>query len=109
MDDCYKIFFDLFSTAITTKDGKKPKLVKRNQFRATANQYRGKVNTDHYRVEKLMKHQSTMNDKAIDAFRKALDKAVKIATIKNIPPIKGVTLIICSAGKSLFSGGAIHK
>ena len=39
-----------------------------------------------------------MNDAAIEAFRKALDKAVKIATTKNIPPIKGVTAIICSAG-----------
>ena len=57
-----------------------------------------KANPDQYRVDKLLKHQSTMNDKAIDAFRKALDKAVKIATIKNIPPIKGVTVIICSAG-----------
>ena len=54
------------------------------------------------KVEKMMKKQKTMNKKAIEVFRKALDKAVKIATVKNIPPIKGVTVIVCSAGSEMI-------
>jgi hypothetical protein len=36
--------------------------------------------------------------------RKALDKAVKIATVRNIPPIKGVTIVACSAGIEMQKG-----
>ena len=42
-----------------------------------------------------------MNYQAIDIFRKALDKAIKIATVKNIPPIKGVTIILCPTGQEM--------
>jgi telomerase protein component 1 len=42
-----------------------------------------------------------INYSAIEAFRKALDKAVKIATVKNIPPIKGVTIILCPTGQEM--------
>ena len=42
----------------------------------------------------LKKKQATMNEKSIPEFKKALDKAVEIATIQNIPPIKGITIIL---------------
>ena len=42
----------------------------------------------------LKQKQKTMNDKSIDDFKEALDKAVEIATNQNIPPIKGVTIIL---------------
>ena len=35
-----------------------------------------------------------MNDKAIDIFKKALDTAVEVATNQNIPPIRGITIIL---------------
>lgn len=39
----------------------------------------------------------TMYDKALlQRYRKALDTAVKIATVYNVQPIKGRTVIICS-------------
>ena len=68
---------------------------KKFQLRQKKKDIKGKQN------EKLINKQKTMNDKAIEAFRKALDKAVKIATVKNIPPIKGVTIVVCSAGAEM--------
>ena len=46
------------------------------------------------KFEELKQKQKTMNDKSIDDFKQALDKAVEIATNQNIPPIKGVTTIL---------------
>ena len=42
----------------------------------------------------LKRKQKTMNEKAIEEFKKALDRAVEIATYQNIPPIKGITIIL---------------
>ena len=42
----------------------------------------------------LKRKQATMNDTAIEQFKNALDKAVEIATHQNIPPIKGITIIL---------------
>ena len=47
----------------------------------------------------LKRKQATMNEKAIPEFKKALDKAVEIATFQNIPPIKGITIILLQLTK----------
>ena len=46
------------------------------------------------KFKELKTKQKTMNDKAIDIFKKALDTAVEIATNQNIPPIRGITVIM---------------
>ena len=46
------------------------------------------------KFEELKLKQKTMNDKSIENFKAALDKAVVIATNQNIPPIKGITIIL---------------
>ena len=53
------------------------------------------------KFEELKKKQKTMNDKSIDDFKAALDKAVEIATNQNIPPIKGVTIILLKLTNAL--------
>eukprot|EP00092_Neocalanus_flemingeri_P080292 GFUD01100134.1.p1 GENE.GFUD01100134.1~~GFUD01100134.1.p1 ORF type:complete len:2596 (+),score=710.97 GFUD01100134.1:181-7968(+) len=40
----------------------------------------------------------TLNISHIETLRKALDKAVNIAARNNIPPLKGITLILCAYG-----------
>ena len=37
----------------------------------------------------------------IKRYRKALDTAVKIATVHNVQPIKGRTVIFCDIGKEM--------
>ena len=60
-----------------------------------------KEDMEYKKSDRLLQKQQKMNAKAIEAFRKALDKAVKIATVRNIPPIKGVTIILCSTGREM--------
>lgn len=36
----------------------------------------------------------------LQRYKKALDSAVKIATVHNVSPIKGTTVIFCNLGKS---------
>ncbi len=62
-----------------------------------------KEEMEYKKSNRLLQKQQKMNAKAIEAFRKALDKAVKIATIRNIPPIKGVTIILCSTGVNFIN------
>ena len=38
----------------------------------------------------------------INRYRKALDKSVKIATVHNVKPIKGKTIIFANVGISMF-------
>ena len=38
----------------------------------------------------------------INGYRKALDKSVKIATVHNVKPIKGKTIIFANVGPSMF-------
>ena len=55
---------------------------------------RKKVEGLEKKFKELKTKQKTMNDKAIDIFKKALDTAVEIATNQNIPPIRGITIIL---------------
>ena len=55
---------------------------------------RKKVEGLEKKFKELKTKQKTMNDKAIEIFKKALDTAVEIATNQNIPPIKGITTIL---------------
>lgn len=50
------------------------------------------------KLETLKKRQEGMNKEAIGLFKKALDKAIFQATVFNIPPIKGHTLVLCAVG-----------
>jgi telomerase protein component 1 len=42
--------------------------------------------------------QGQMNTPAIAKFEKALNNAIQVATKRNIPPLKGCTLILCATG-----------
>ena len=55
---------------------------------------RKKVEGLEKKFKELKTKQKTMNDKAIDIFKKALDTAVEVATNQNIPPIRGITIIL---------------
>ena len=46
------------------------------------------------KFDELKRKQKKINENAIEEFKKALDKAVEIATNQNIPPIKGITIIL---------------
>ena len=37
----------------------------------------------------------------IQRYRKALDTSVKIATVHNVSPIKGITIILCNLGNNM--------
>ena len=56
------------------------------------------VDLDVIRFNKLMRKKSTMNGEAIAPLRAALEKAVKTSTAANIPPLQGVTVVLCSCG-----------
>jgi len=57
---------------------------------------------------KLRRRQNQMNDKAIQPFRRALEKAVTVATKQNIPPMKGRALVAVAVGSDTCGqfGGA---
>ena len=47
-------------------------------------------------------YRETPYDKAlIQRYRKALDTAVKIATVYNVQPIKGKTIVLCDIGENM--------
>ena len=49
-----------------------------------------------------MFHRETPYDAAlINRYRKALDTAVKIATVYNVQPIRGRTVILCDIGPNM--------
>ena len=66
----------------------------KNDSRTPTKEELKKVEGLRKKFEELKQKQKTMNDKSIDDFKQALDKAVEIATNQNIPPIKGVTTIL---------------
>ena len=59
------------------------------------------VDLDVIRFNKLMQKKNTMNKEAIAPFREALEKAVKRSTVANIPPLRGVTVVLCSCGSEM--------
>ena len=56
------------------------------------------VDLDVIRFNKLMQKKNTMNKEAIAPLRGALEKAVRTSTVANIPPLRGVTVVLCSCG-----------
>ncbi len=54
-------------------------------------------------VNKMKRQQEVMNKGAIEKFEKALEGAVLVATRRNIPPMKGSTLILCATGQEMRS------
>ncbi len=66
------------------------------------------------KLTKLKRRQSTMNKRAIVPLRRALERAVAIATAQNIPPLRGRTLVLVAAGRDMdkdFGGvrGVVRK
>ena len=59
------------------------------------------VDLDVIRFNKLMQKKHTMNKDSIAPFRTALEKAVKRSTVANIPPLQGVTVVLCSCGSEM--------
>ena len=45
----------------------------------------------------------------VERYRKALDRSVEIATNFNVPPISGVTLMLCNVGSSMFKPCTTYK
>lgn len=45
----------------------------------------------------------------VERYRKALDRSVEIATNFNVPPIPGVTLMLCNVGSSMFKPCTTYK
>ncbi len=65
---------------------------------------------------RLKRRQATMNKAALQPFRKALEKAAAIAAARNVPPLKGKTLVACAVGQDMsgqFSrngdGGGVRR
>ena len=46
------------------------------------------------------------DNQLVDRYRKALDTALKIATVHNVSPIKGTTLVYCNVGMTGHCMGA---
>ena len=64
---------------------------------------------DVIRYNKLMQKKNTMNKGAISPFRTALEKAVRISTAANIPPLQGITVVLCSCGHEMNAEFAAAK
>ena len=41
------------------------------------------------------------DSRLLDRYRKALDEAVKVATVHNVSPIRGSTLVFCNVGPAM--------
>lgn len=45
----------------------------------------------------------------VERYKKALDTSVQLATSYNVPPIRGVTVILCDVGASMFRPCTTYK
>ncbi len=97
--------FVVFRFCEAELDNKKPRLKEQTKEEKDIQQMK---------LAKLKRRQSTMNKAAIPPLRRALEKAVSIATAQNIPPLSGTTLVLVATGTDMdkdFGGtrGVVRK
>ena len=95
----YFTAYDILTEITDIKEGKQDK---QRQNRKVAD---NKEKKEKWMIQKEKKNQEmirNINLKHVEAVKKALDTAVNISARRNIPPLKGTTLILC--GYSLAMG-----
>lgn len=93
---------DLDQLAIDVAEARKEKKEKREG--KAPKPAEKKVGEDGKRKQKVIIPKTMPTKELIQKYKAALDTAVKIATVHNVKPIRGSTVVFCSASKSMREG-----